>query len=154
MTSLETRPLIGGQLARPHDRWPKEFADDFWIRYPYFLPCAVSASCSAFAFLIAALFMKEVSKYPPYPSTSSHQHRPSNARRPAHLRQKTQQSTPRKAPSPSARSSPTPASCSPSRTTARSACSTSPTAPCSRSSSRRRAPSVGSASRQRQSGSS
>ncbi|KZT73184.1 MFS general substrate transporter [Daedalea quercina L-15889] len=58
-TLASVRPLIGGQLARPHDRWPKVFANDFWRHYPYFLPCAVSASCSAFGFFIAALFMKE-----------------------------------------------------------------------------------------------
>lgn len=57
-----TAPLIGGQLAKPHDRWPNVFSDHFWIQYPYFLPCAASASCSAFAFLIAALFMKETLK--------------------------------------------------------------------------------------------
>ncbi|EPT05619.1 hypothetical protein FOMPIDRAFT_41353 [Fomitopsis schrenkii] len=64
-------PLIGGQLARPHDRWPSVFASSFWMRYPYFLPCAVSASCSAFAFLIAALFMKEtVNRRKSSPSSS------------------------------------------------------------------------------------
>ncbi|CDO75960.1 hypothetical protein BN946_scf184888.g10 [Trametes cinnabarina] len=52
-------PLIGGQLARPHDRWPRTFTHPFWMRYPYFLPCAASAAFSAFTFLITALFLKE-----------------------------------------------------------------------------------------------
>ncbi|TFY67352.1 hypothetical protein EVJ58_g1671 [Rhodofomes roseus] len=57
-----TAPLIGGQLAKPHDRWPNVFGNKFWIRYPYFLPCAVAAACAALACLIAALFMKETLK--------------------------------------------------------------------------------------------
>ncbi|KAI8978332.1 major facilitator superfamily domain-containing protein [Trametes punicea] len=52
-------PLIGGQLAKPHDRWPTLFTHPFWVKYPYFLPCAASASFSAFTFLITALFLKE-----------------------------------------------------------------------------------------------
>ncbi|KAI0629468.1 MFS general substrate transporter [Trametes polyzona] len=52
-------PLIGGQLAKPHDRWPNVFTHPFWIKYPYFLPCGVSAAFSAFTFLITALFLKE-----------------------------------------------------------------------------------------------
>ncbi|OSC96797.1 MFS general substrate transporter [Trametes coccinea BRFM310] len=52
-------PLIGGQLAKPHDRWPATFTHPFWLKYPYFLPCAASAAFSAFTFLITALFLKE-----------------------------------------------------------------------------------------------
>ncbi|KAH9902985.1 MFS general substrate transporter [Cubamyces lactineus] len=52
-------PLIGGQLAKPHDRWPALFTHTFWQRYPYFLPCAASALFSAVIFIIAAAFLRE-----------------------------------------------------------------------------------------------
>ena len=42
---------MGGQLAKPHDRWPELFSHPFWVEYPYFLPCAASASFSAFTFI-------------------------------------------------------------------------------------------------------
>ena len=54
------RPLYGGALARPHDHWPELFSGTFWQNYPYFLPCLASVSFTAIAFLIAALFLKEV----------------------------------------------------------------------------------------------
>ncbi|OCH95370.1 MFS general substrate transporter [Obba rivulosa] len=52
-------PFIGGQLAKPHDRWPDLFKNDFWIKYPYFLPCAASSAFSALTFIIVAVFLKE-----------------------------------------------------------------------------------------------
>ncbi|KAI0350597.1 MFS general substrate transporter [Trametes cingulata] len=52
-------PMIGGQLSRPHDRWPSVFSHPFWIEYPYFLPCGASAAFSAFTFVITLLFLKE-----------------------------------------------------------------------------------------------
>ncbi|KAI0671692.1 MFS general substrate transporter [Trametes maxima] len=52
-------PLIGGQLAKPHDRWPTLFTNPFWQYYPYFLPCAASALFSAVIFIIAAAFLRE-----------------------------------------------------------------------------------------------
>ncbi|KAI0368602.1 MFS general substrate transporter [Pilatotrama ljubarskyi] len=58
-------PLIGGQLAKPHDRWPALFAGPFWQYYPYFLPCAASALVSATIFIVAAAFLHEtVNKKP------------------------------------------------------------------------------------------
>lgn len=57
---LIIRPLIGGQLAKPHDRWPDVFTSPFWQYYPYFLPCAVSAAFSALIFCITATFLREV----------------------------------------------------------------------------------------------
>ncbi|KAI0784497.1 major facilitator superfamily domain-containing protein [Abortiporus biennis] len=53
-------PLMGGTLARPHDRWPEVFSHPFWIEYPYFLPCAASSVISAVVFLISGIFLKEV----------------------------------------------------------------------------------------------
>ncbi|KIM86414.1 hypothetical protein PILCRDRAFT_65362 [Piloderma croceum F 1598] len=50
-------PFIGA-LARPHDRFPI-FRGAFWEKYPYFLPCIVSATYSALAFLLASCFLKE-----------------------------------------------------------------------------------------------
>ncbi|EMD34052.1 hypothetical protein CERSUDRAFT_117561 [Gelatoporia subvermispora B] len=52
-------PFIGGQLAKPHDRWPNLFTSEFWIKYPYFLPCAASSAFSALTFVIVAVFLKE-----------------------------------------------------------------------------------------------
>lgn len=55
-------PLMGGILARPHDRWPELFSDPFWVRYPYFLPCIASSAMSAIVFLITSIFLKETVK--------------------------------------------------------------------------------------------
>ncbi|KAI6025166.1 hypothetical protein PISMIDRAFT_90617 [Pisolithus microcarpus 441] len=52
-------PLFGGGLVKPHDRWPELFSGSFWVQYPYFLPSLVSASFTAFTFLVTALFLKE-----------------------------------------------------------------------------------------------
>ncbi|RPD57953.1 MFS general substrate transporter [Lentinus tigrinus ALCF2SS1-7] len=46
-TGATIGPLIGGQLAKPHDRWPNLFSHPFWIKYPYFLPCGTAAAFSA-----------------------------------------------------------------------------------------------------------
>ncbi|TBU50435.1 MFS general substrate transporter [Dichomitus squalens] len=52
-------PIIGGQLARPHDRWPDIFSNPFWRYYPYFLPCAASALFSAVIFVVTAALLRE-----------------------------------------------------------------------------------------------
>ncbi|KAI5998699.1 major facilitator superfamily domain-containing protein [Pisolithus albus] len=52
-------PLFGGGLVKPHDRWPELFSGSFWVNHPYFLPSLVSASFTAFSFLVTALFLKE-----------------------------------------------------------------------------------------------
>ncbi|KAI6030874.1 major facilitator superfamily domain-containing protein [Pisolithus orientalis] len=72
-------PLYGGSLGRPHDYWPELFSGSFWVQYPYFLPCVVSASFAAFSFFITALFLKESlplkrngkNSQPDIPSTNS-----------------------------------------------------------------------------------
>lgn len=46
---------MGGTLARPQDRWPNLFAGQFWAKYPYFLPCAVSASVVFVSFMLVFL---------------------------------------------------------------------------------------------------
>ncbi|KAJ8595484.1 MFS general substrate transporter [Rhizopogon salebrosus TDB-379] len=52
-------PLMGGTLARPQDHWPALFGHSFWGRYPYFLPCAVSACLLFLAFFVLLFFLEE-----------------------------------------------------------------------------------------------
>ncbi|KAI6023477.1 major facilitator superfamily domain-containing protein [Pisolithus marmoratus] len=52
-------PLYGGGLTKPHDQWPELFTGLFWMQYPYFLPCVVSALFAAFTFCVTALFLEE-----------------------------------------------------------------------------------------------
>ena len=54
------RPLLGGVLSRPRDRWPNHFSHPFWGEYPYFLPCLATVTYSLLAFSLAAIFLKEV----------------------------------------------------------------------------------------------
>ncbi|KAF8867875.1 major facilitator superfamily domain-containing protein [Infundibulicybe gibba] len=58
-TGSSLGPLIGGSFARPHERFPGVFTGQFWVDYPYFLPCVVVASFVGFAFIVALLFLKE-----------------------------------------------------------------------------------------------
>ena len=62
--------MIGGQLAKPADRWPHIFTHPFWKEYPYFLPCAVSAAFCGFCFLTTAIFFKEVCYRVPLPPST------------------------------------------------------------------------------------
>ncbi|KAG1884875.1 major facilitator superfamily domain-containing protein [Suillus subluteus] len=52
-------PLIGGALARPQDHWPALFANPFWGKYPYFLPCAVAACLFIPALFMMLIFLEE-----------------------------------------------------------------------------------------------
>ncbi|KIK45637.1 hypothetical protein CY34DRAFT_509579 [Suillus luteus UH-Slu-Lm8-n1] len=52
-------PLMGGILARPQDHWPRILTNPFWGKYPYFLPCAVSASLLLLAFFTLSCFFEE-----------------------------------------------------------------------------------------------
>ncbi|KAJ7284947.1 major facilitator superfamily domain-containing protein [Mycena rebaudengoi] len=52
-------PLIGGQLSRPHDRFPHLFSGRFWIEYPYFLPCFAIAGIVLFSGLVVLALFKE-----------------------------------------------------------------------------------------------
>ncbi|KAF8875938.1 major facilitator superfamily domain-containing protein [Infundibulicybe gibba] len=51
--------LIGGTFARPHERFPQVFREQFWQDYPYFLPCLVTSSFVCISFVIAFLFLEE-----------------------------------------------------------------------------------------------
>ena len=61
MTPWVPRPLIGGVLSRPQDRWPNAFSHPFWAEFPYFLPCVGTATYTLISFILTALFLKEVS---------------------------------------------------------------------------------------------
>ncbi|KAG2070151.1 MFS general substrate transporter [Suillus decipiens] len=53
-------PLIGGELARPADRFPNIFGgSEFLKKYPYFLPCAVPATVSALTWIVVLVYLKE-----------------------------------------------------------------------------------------------
>ncbi len=58
------RPLIGGVLSRPQDRWPDVFSHPFWAEFPYFLPCLGTATYTLLSFILTAMFLKEVGHYP------------------------------------------------------------------------------------------
>ncbi|KAJ6488140.1 major facilitator superfamily domain-containing protein [Mycena vitilis] len=52
-------PLIGGNLARPHDRFPTLFSGRFWQESPYFLPCLVTGSFVFLSCFVVFAFFKE-----------------------------------------------------------------------------------------------
>ncbi|KAG9315284.1 MFS general substrate transporter [Chiua virens] len=52
-------PLYGGTLVKPQERWPHIFEDDFWAKYPYFLPSLVSGCFTLLVSVVCAIFMKE-----------------------------------------------------------------------------------------------
>lgn len=55
------RPIIGGFLSRPADRFPQYFGRSAFLKeYPYFLACAVPATFSACAWVVSCMFLKEV----------------------------------------------------------------------------------------------
>uniref|UniRef100_A0A8H7Y1T0 Major facilitator superfamily (MFS) profile domain-containing protein n=1 Tax=Psilocybe cubensis TaxID=181762 RepID=A0A8H7Y1T0_PSICU len=49
----------GGLLARPHDHFPDIFSSQFWVKYPYILPCGLMASLAMFACCVVFLFLNE-----------------------------------------------------------------------------------------------
>ena len=53
--------MIGGALSRPAERFPNVFGNSKFLKeYPYFLPCAVPATFTVVAWLLAFFFLKEV----------------------------------------------------------------------------------------------
>ncbi|KAJ7110829.1 major facilitator superfamily domain-containing protein [Mycena crocata] len=58
-TGASLGPLIGGSLARPHDRFPELFSGRFWIEFPYFLPCLVTGGFVFLAWFVVLAFFKE-----------------------------------------------------------------------------------------------
>ena len=58
---LHYSPVIGGMLSHPAERWPDTIGKiPFFHSHPYFLPCLVAAMVPLSAFVVTALFMKEV----------------------------------------------------------------------------------------------
>ena len=57
--------VIGGSLSHPVERFPRLFGgNEFLCRYPYFLPCAIVATYTVIAWLIAFFFLEETLKNP------------------------------------------------------------------------------------------
>ncbi|KAF9085796.1 hypothetical protein BGX29_001770 [Mortierella sp. GBA35] len=53
-------PVLGGYLANPAKNFPEIFGDwEFFIKYPYFLPCFVAAMGSVVGFTVGYFFLKE-----------------------------------------------------------------------------------------------
>jgi len=56
-------PFFGGVLSRPQDRWPSVFSNPFWNKFPYFLPCLVSAAIACVSLVIVSNFLEETVKF-------------------------------------------------------------------------------------------
>ncbi|KAG0322721.1 hypothetical protein BG000_002815 [Podila horticola] len=53
-------PVLGGYLANPAKNFPDTFGDwQFFIDYPYFLPCLVAASGGVVGFIVGYFFLEE-----------------------------------------------------------------------------------------------
>jgi hypothetical protein len=58
-------PIIGGSLSNPTVRFPVLFGrNEFLKKYPYFLPCAVPATFTLLAWILALIFLKETHPKP------------------------------------------------------------------------------------------
>jgi hypothetical protein len=56
---------MGGSLSHPTQRFPRLFGgSEFLSQYPYFLPCAMVATYSVIAWLVAFFFLEETLKNP------------------------------------------------------------------------------------------
>jgi hypothetical protein len=59
-SQLLRRPLIGGLLVHPAERYSSIFGSSTFLKaYPYFLPCAVSGTFALFAWALAFSSLKE-----------------------------------------------------------------------------------------------
>ncbi|KAK9727657.1 hypothetical protein K7432_001641 [Basidiobolus ranarum] len=53
-------PLLGGLLSEPASQYPSIFGgNEFLIRYPYFLPCAIGACISLAGSIFGAIYLEE-----------------------------------------------------------------------------------------------
>ncbi|KAG0699251.1 MFS transporter [Suillus ampliporus] len=52
-------PMIGGTLEHPQHHFPNLLRGEFWSRFPYFLPSAVTAVFAVTSFLTILFFLKE-----------------------------------------------------------------------------------------------
>lgn len=61
LSERSARPLIGGSLSRPADRFPGLFGQSTFLKtYPYFLACAGPALFTALAWFVTYMFLQEV----------------------------------------------------------------------------------------------
>ncbi|KAF9941945.1 hypothetical protein BGZ67_003516 [Mortierella alpina] len=53
-------PVLGGYLANPAKTFPDTFGDwEFFIEYPYFLPCFIASMGSVIGFIVGYFFLEE-----------------------------------------------------------------------------------------------
>jgi hypothetical protein len=60
LTLVPNSPLIGGAFSNPATRYPSLFDYELFRKFPYFLPCLVSAAVALFSAATAYLFLNEV----------------------------------------------------------------------------------------------
>ena len=59
--TLYFRPVLGGSLANPAQKYPRIFHHSFFKEFPYFLPSFAAALCAFVTAVVANLFLKEAS---------------------------------------------------------------------------------------------
>ncbi|KAG0329499.1 hypothetical protein BG004_002326, partial [Podila humilis] len=61
-------PVLGGYLANPAKNFPEIFGNwQFFIEYPYFLPCLVAAFGSVVGFIVGFFFLEETKQVSQHP---------------------------------------------------------------------------------------
>lgn len=58
---VNARPLIGGVLSNPADKYSSFFQNSVFNRHPYLLPCVVAGILALFGVVVAYIFLEEVS---------------------------------------------------------------------------------------------
>ena len=62
---LQIGPIIGGVLSNPAVEFPIFFGNNKFLKeYPYFLPCAISATLTLAIWIVALIFLKETHPQP------------------------------------------------------------------------------------------
>lgn len=54
------RPLLGGSLANPAERYPTVFSASLWKVHPYLLPLLIGATFRMLAIFLVFFYLKEV----------------------------------------------------------------------------------------------
>jgi len=61
MKFIIIRPILGGVLSQPAERWPNVFGRlPLFEFYPYFLPCGISSFIAFLSFVLSFLALEEV----------------------------------------------------------------------------------------------
>ena len=63
LTLAPNSPLIGGAFSNPATRYPSLFDYELFRKFPYFLPCLVTAAVALFSTVSAYFFLDEVRPY-------------------------------------------------------------------------------------------